>query len=69
MKSNKSYFVLVPAIGSVSFVLSQWIMKSNNENVVLGLSSDVLGGMVVGIGFGLMFVFLRKGLQKQTRCK
>ena len=64
MKNNKSYLVIIPAIASASFMLSQWLMKSNNTDVLFGLSSDALGGIVVGIGLGLMAVFLKKGLLK-----
>jgi len=62
MKSNQSFLVLVPAIGSVTFVLSQWILKSNQTDVFLGFSSDLLAGLTVGVGLGLMLTFLKKGL-------
>jgi len=64
MKSNKSYLVIIPAIASASFILSQWVIKSNNADAFFGLSSDALGGIVVGIGIGLIAVFLKKGLLK-----
>ncbi len=65
MKSNKSYLVIIPAIASASFILSQWVMKPNNADAFFSLSSDALGGIVVGIGFGLIAIFLKKGLLKR----
>jgi len=64
MKNNKSHLVLIPAIGVVTFMLSQWIIKSNQADALLGFSSDVLAGLVVGLGIGAMIVFLRKGISK-----
>jgi len=59
MKKNKSHLVLIAAIGVVTFMLSQWIIKSNQTDVLLGLSSDALAGVVVGLGIGAMIVFLK----------
>jgi hypothetical protein len=67
MKSSKSLLVLVPVIGSVTFVLSQWIINSNQTNVFLGLSSDLVAGLTVGVGIGLMLTFLKKGFSKNER--
>ena len=70
MKNNKSHLVLIPAIGAISFMLSQWIAKSNQTDVFLGLSSDVLAGLVVGMGFGVMILILRQGILKnKDHCK
>ncbi|MBA6231066.1 MULTISPECIES: hypothetical protein [unclassified Colwellia] len=67
MKSSKSFLVLVPVIGSVTFVLSQWIINSNKINVFLGLSSDLVAGLIIGLGIGLMLTFLKKGFSNNER--
>ncbi|PCI63528.1 MAG: hypothetical protein COB35_00305 [Gammaproteobacteria bacterium] len=70
MKNGKSHLMLIPAIGSVSFVVSQLIMKSNEVNILFGLSSDALAGIVVGLGFGVMIILLKQGVAKgKNHCK
>lgn len=66
MKNNKSHLVLVPTIGIVSFMFSHWIMKSNQADVLLGFSSDALGGLVLGLGIGVMIVLLRIAISKNN---
>jgi len=65
MKNNKSHLVLIPAIGVVTFMFSQWIIKSNQADALFGFSSDALAGLVVGLGIGAMIVFLKQGLSKK----
>jgi len=64
MKNNKSHLVLIPALGVVTFMLSQWIIKYNQADALLGFSSDALAGFVVGLGIGAMIVFLKKGISE-----
>ncbi len=47
--------VLIPSIGIVMFMFSQWIMKSAS---IFGISSDLIGGLVVGTGIGMMLALL-----------
>ncbi|MBU2179184.1 MAG: YhcB family protein [Gammaproteobacteria bacterium] len=65
MQNNNSHLVIIPAIGVVTFMVSQWIIKSNKADVLLGFSSDAIAGLVVGLGIGAMIVLLKRGLSKQ----
>jgi hypothetical protein len=65
LKNNKSHLVIIPSIGVVTFMFSQWIIKSNQADALLGFSSDALAGLVVGLGIGAMIVFLKQGLSKK----
>lgn len=64
MKSNKAHLVLILAIGVVTFVFSQWIIKSNKADALFDLSSDALAGLVIRIGIGAMVVLLRQGIAR-----
>jgi hypothetical protein len=65
MQNNNSHLVIIPAIGVVTFMVSQWIIKSNKADALLGFSSDAIAGLVVGLGIGAMIVLLKRGLSKQ----
>ncbi|MBU1438141.1 MAG: YhcB family protein [Gammaproteobacteria bacterium] len=65
MQNNNSHLVIIPAIGVVTFMVSQWIIKSNKADALLGFSSDAMAGLVVGLGIGAMIVLLKRGLSKQ----
>jgi len=67
MKNNKSHLVLIPAIGVVTFMLSQWIIKSNQADALLGFNSDALAGFVVGLGIGAMIIFLKQSISKNKK--
>jgi steroid 5-alpha reductase family enzyme len=70
MKNNKSHLVLIPVICVVTFMLSQWIIKSNQADVLFGFSSDALAGLVVGLGIGAMIMLLKQGVSKnKDHCK
>jgi hypothetical protein len=64
MQNNNSHLVIIPAIGVVTFMVSQWIIKSKAD-ALLGFSSDAIAGLVVGLGIGAMIVLLKRGLSKQ----
>ncbi|QYK02250.1 YhcB family protein [Shewanella psychrotolerans] len=70
MENNKSHLVLIPVICVVTFMLSQWIIKSNQTDVLFGFSSDALAGLVVGLGIGAMIMLLKQGVSKnKDHCK
>jgi len=58
-KKTKSHLVLIPAIGVVTFMFSQWVITSNQADVLLGFSSDALADFEVGLGLGAMAFLLR----------
>lgn len=55
---------LIPLISSVTFILFFWITIVRQPSDVMGLSQDVAGGLVMGIGLGvvlsLMFSIRRR---------
>lgn len=67
MKQNKAYLVFIPAIGVVTWMLSQWLTQSDQGHVLPGLSSDAFAGIIVGLGMGVMIVLLRQGRCKNQR--
>jgi len=70
MKNFKSHTVLIPAIGAFTFLLSQWVIKSNNSDALFGLSADLLAGLIVGAGVGLMLLLLRQSVFKsKSNCE
>ena len=56
LKMSKLAFM--PIIASVSFVLAFWITQVRSSKTVFGVSSDLSGGLVFGIGIGLMLALL-----------
>jgi hypothetical protein len=48
-KKTKSHLVLIAAIGIVTFMFSQGIIKSHQADGLLGFSSDTLAVHVVGL--------------------
>ena len=56
--SNKIKLILLSSISSVSFMLFYWLTNVRESNTVLGLSSDLSGGLVMGFAIGVMLVTL-----------
>jgi hypothetical protein len=56
--TNKSKVVLVPAVVSIAFMLSFWISNVRESQSILGASSDVASGLVLGLGIGLALALL-----------
>ncbi|QYJ85713.1 hypothetical protein K0I73_16255 [Shewanella mesophila] len=56
--SKKSRVVLLPLIASISFVFSFWILEVRKAQEFSGISNDVAGGAVLGLGIGVMLVLL-----------
>ena len=56
--SNKVKLILLSSISSVSFMLFHWLTNVRESNTVLGLSSDLSGGLVMGFAIGVMLVTL-----------
>jgi len=55
---NRSKIALIPAITSATFVLSYWITSVREPDNILGVSSDIAGGLTFGMGIGLSMVLL-----------
>ncbi|WP_088331377.1 hypothetical protein [Lacimicrobium sp. SS2-24] len=60
MKNKKPVFAIIPAIGVTTFMLSFWLLQSEQENLVMGLSPAAVAGIIVGFGIGTMLMLLRK---------
>ena len=56
--SNKVKLILLSSISSVSFMLFHWLTNVRESDYVLGVSSDLSGGLVMGFAIGVMLVTL-----------
>lgn len=56
--SNKNKVILIPAIISATFMLSFWISNVKESQNILGTSSDLASGLVLGLGIGLALALL-----------
>ncbi len=56
--SNKIKLILLSSISSVSFMLFYWLTNVRESDYVLGVSSDLSGGLVMGFAIGVMLVTL-----------
>ena len=56
--SNRTKLILLCAISSVSFLLFYWLTQVRESDTVLGVSSDLSGGLVMGFAIGVMLVTL-----------
>jgi len=56
--SNKVKLILLSSISSVSFMLFYWLTNVRESDTVLGVSSDLSGGLVMGFAIGVMLVTL-----------
>ena len=56
--SNKIKLILLSSISSVSFILFHWLTNVRESDNVLGVSSDLSGGLVMGFAIGVMLVTL-----------
>jgi len=56
--SNKIKLILLSSISSVSFMLFYWQTNVRESDNVLGVSSDLSGGLVMGFAIGVMLVTL-----------
>ncbi|WP_147386596.1 hypothetical protein [Pseudoalteromonas gelatinilytica] len=56
--SNKIKLILLSSISSVSFMLFYWLTNVRESDNVLGVSSDLSGGLVMGFAIGVMLVTL-----------
>ncbi len=66
--AKKFKVVFIPLVASICFMLTYWITNVREINTVFGMSSDLAGGTITGIGIGLMLVLvwsLRKGKSTQ----
>ena len=56
--SNKIKLILLSSISSVSFMLFYWLTNVRESDNLLGVSSDLSGGLVMGFAIGVMLVTL-----------
>jgi hypothetical protein len=56
--TKKRKIVLIPAIISVSFILSFWMSSVRGAQSILGVSPDLASGLTLGIGIGLALISL-----------
>ena len=55
---NKIKLILLSSIYSVSFMLFYWLTNVRESDNLLGVSSDLSGGLVMGFAIGVMLVTL-----------
>ena len=56
--SKKIKLILLSSISSVSFMLFHWLTNVRESDYILGVSSDLSGGLVMGFAIGVMLVTL-----------
>ncbi len=57
--SQKLKLILLSSISSVSFMLFYWLTHVRASDIVLGISSDLFAGLVMGFAISMMLVTLR----------